>query len=132
MLIEEVIFALVYGWSMAQVAKFLDLLMDYGHPLWRVRYWAAVRSAKKAGVSGQLVAALNRARRSEFADAIEVLDSFYWQIASLRHGFTPWVCIVCLGTRVALVGIIAMCFFVNSQLIFILFSYSAAFYYLRK
>lgn len=131
-MIEQLVLYFSIGWSVGQLVRFLDFLMDFGHPLSRLRYFMAKRAAKKVGMVEWIKKRWHDANNMAFHDAIESMDKAYWDLASMRHPFTPWICRVCMGARLALVSAIVGSFFVSMPLLYVLISFSMTFYIINK
>lgn len=90
------------GFLTACTARFLDNLMDYGHIFGHVRYNRAIRHASGRA---DLIQALKAVQViQDFRARLNEADDVYWHVAAHSKWFTPWVCVVCMATRIAMLS----------------------------
>ena len=136
-IIMFVFMASVFGFFTGQVINWIDEAMDYGKIFSSIRFNAVKRSAQKAGLKQQFEESVNDVLEMEnFAERLKEMNEVYWSVALKRAQVIPWICPVCMGTRIhLLLSLVACVFFPYSFwgcLAFIALSGTVSYYFIGR
>lgn len=116
------------GFSMAQLVRFIFFMSQYGHPLFRLRFGLAYIYKKNRVILKRHLAI---ARNLNIPDSVELMENAFALLASKDSRMMPFVCQVCFGMRLVLLGVVAF-FVAGMQLEFILIFTATGFYFLYE
>lgn len=100
-LIFGLLSTLMLGFISALLGWALDFAMDYGHLFYKIRLNKAKVSAKRQGLEEWFNEESEKAISLDFGERISAFDKIYWDLTKNDFGFSVWICVICLTSRIS-------------------------------
>lgn len=104
-----ILYAILIGFTLAQIGLMLDMMFDYNNYFWRFRFG---KFWKKASYAEKKFLAEEKLKADTYGQTVETMDAAYWQLVKSHWMLKRWICTKCLIIYLSIWVIVPLSIFV--------------------